>query len=232
MILTTEQFVELSNTSGCHGLHRVTQPQGMLRLFIEPERSMPDVQIYVQPNFESMVNPEVRREVFRYQRACILEGTSFVEVPFYATFNKIAQIVDNIMRGRPLPRPVSVTKIFKLAYGHRLNNPLMSDDENCIVYGACNRSHGHNMQLEVTVHGWANPATGMVINFNELKRIVNEAVVDKLDHQWLNDVYGEDVLTTCEVTTPLIMGSLADVLPIVQKVRVFETDSSFCEMAR
>src|SRR5277367_1595693 len=55
--------------------------------------------------------------------------------------------------------------------------------------GKCSRLHGHSYRLDVTVEGGLQsegPATGMVIDFDELARIVRTAVIDALDHRHLN----------------------------------------------
>lgn len=51
----------------------------------------------------------------------------------------------------------------------------------------CRNIHGHSYKLTVTVIGEVNtnnnqPDVGMVIDFTDLKNIVNEQVVNKLDH--------------------------------------------------
>jgi len=46
--------------------------------------------------------------------------------------------------------------------------------------------HGHNYALDVTVRGPIDERTGMVIDLGELKRIVNDAVVERFDHADLN----------------------------------------------
>lgn len=53
--------------------------------------------------------------------------------------------------------------------------------------GLCRQIHGHSYKLYVTVSGTpstdpADPKLGMVIDFSELKRMVNEQIVDRLDH--------------------------------------------------
>jgi 6-pyruvoyltetrahydropterin/6-carboxytetrahydropterin synthase len=56
--------------------------------------------------------------------------------------------------------------------------------------GKCSRLHGHSYRLDVSVTGplvSEGPATGMVIDFDELARIVRATVIDKLDHSHLND---------------------------------------------
>ncbi|MFA5793142.1 MAG: 6-carboxytetrahydropterin synthase QueD [Candidatus Gracilibacteria bacterium] len=55
-------------------------------------------------------------------------------------------------------------------------------------HGKCERLHGHTYKLRVTVEG-AVSKEGMVVDFCELKALVGRLVVDKLDHQSLNDFF-------------------------------------------
>lgn len=204
--------------------------------------------LVMQSNFQDCVDPVRRRTVFGLQRECLMKGRPFIETPFYLLENiaeaglnwleypaaeMIDHAVESILESLHNPEmPVTVTKIFKIAYGHKLENQHLDEAQNKIVFGLCNGPHGHNMQLEVTVKGWVNPATGMLINFTELKEVVAKSLTDKLDHAWLNDVYGDEILTTCEVTTPLMLEKLLPALPNISRLRVYETDSSFCEIER
>jgi 6-pyruvoyltetrahydropterin/6-carboxytetrahydropterin synthase len=72
--------------------------------------------------------------------------------------------------------------------GHRLFNPDWSDEKNFRIFGKCSNPqwHGHNYELFVTVKGEINRETGMVINLKTLSRIINEQVVDHIDHQNIN----------------------------------------------
>ena len=54
-------------------------------------------------------------------------------------------------------------------------------------YGKCERMHGHTYKLQVTLAG-AVQSNGLVLDFVVLKRIVDKQVLEKLDHQLLNDV--------------------------------------------
>lgn len=69
-----------------------------------------------------------------------------------------------------------------------LDSPLLSDDINREVYGKCNNvnGHGHNYKLLVTVRGPCDPVTGMVLNLSDLKRFIETAVMDQLDHKNLD----------------------------------------------
>lgn len=71
---------------------------------------------------------------------------------------------------------------------HRLCQTDLSDEENFALYGKCSNpnGHGHNYDLEVVVAGDIDQETGMVINFYELTRLVDELIFNKVDHRNLN----------------------------------------------
>jgi 6-pyruvoyltetrahydropterin/6-carboxytetrahydropterin synthase len=68
------------------------------------------------------------------------------------------------------------------------SNPAWSEAENRRVYGsnANAHGHGHNYMLEVTVEGQPDAVTGMVFDLRELKEILNQEVVEPMDHRFLN----------------------------------------------
>lgn len=73
-----------------------------------------------------------------------------------------------------------LTKIFHFEAAHALNG----------YDGKCRNIHGHSYEMRVTVKGMPlnepdNPKNGMVIDFHDLKAIVNQEVVDKLDHAFI-----------------------------------------------
>ncbi len=53
--------------------------------------------------------------------------------------------------------------------------------------GSCEQLHGHNWKIEVCVSSEALDASGVAIDFRELKEHVH-AVIDTLDHKFLNDI--------------------------------------------
>lgn len=83
---------------------------------------------------------------------------------------------------------VYLTRRVGFCASHRLFNPHLSDMENEAIYGRCSNpnGHGHNYTLEVTVCGTPDPRTGMVIDLKELKRIIVEEIVERVDHKHLN----------------------------------------------
>ena len=52
--------------------------------------------------------------------------------------------------------------------------------------GKCENVHGHNYRCQVTVEGDQLDHIGLLVDFVELKRVVH-SVLDRMDHQWLND---------------------------------------------
>ncbi len=55
-------------------------------------------------------------------------------------------------------------------------------------HGKCERLHGHTYRLRVTVEGPIQE-DGMVMDFVLLKKLVKDRVVDRYDHQHLNDFF-------------------------------------------
>ena len=71
---------------------------------------------------------------------------------------------------------------------HRLFKPEYSDDQNLQVFGKCSNPnwHGHNYTLFVTVSGEVDPSTGFLVNLKELSAIIEQRVIEKLDHRNIN----------------------------------------------
>ena len=71
---------------------------------------------------------------------------------------------------------------------HRLHNPNWSDEQNFRVFGKCNNQnyHGHNYTVIIKVAGDIDPDTGYVMDIKELKKLINEEVIDRFDHKNLN----------------------------------------------
>ena len=53
--------------------------------------------------------------------------------------------------------------------------------------GKCHATHGHTWEVEVTISGEINDKTGMVVDFVELKKVLEPIIDQFLDHHLLND---------------------------------------------
>lgn len=83
---------------------------------------------------------------------------------------------------------VYLTRIEHFNAAHKLYNPGWSKEKNEEVFGKCANEnwHGHNFELYVTVKGHPDPDTGFVFDAKKLSEIINDRVVEKLDHSNLN----------------------------------------------
>ena len=86
---------------------------------------------------------------------------------------------------------INVTKEFKIDMSHRLEN----------YDGLCNNVHGHTYRLLVTfarnnedVNGTDKHKKGMVEDFSIIKKLVNELIVDKMDHAFVFNTHDQDSL--------------------------------------
>jgi 6-pyruvoyltetrahydropterin/6-carboxytetrahydropterin synthase len=83
---------------------------------------------------------------------------------------------------------LTVTRRLHFCAAHRLFRPSFSDEQNASVFGPCSHPnyHGHNYELDVSVTGEVDPTTGYVADLGEVKRVVEEEVLSRLDHKNLN----------------------------------------------
>ncbi|MAZ57272.1 MAG: 6-carboxytetrahydropterin synthase QueD [Gammaproteobacteria bacterium] len=96
--------------------------------------------------------------------------------------------------------------------------------------GPCRRMHGHNWKVEVEVSGNKLDNIGMVIDFKKIRIMTNE-VVDRLDHQFLNDLSAfKDENPTAENIAKYIHAELTKSINndniIVKSIKLWETDKS------
>ncbi|PRP87835.1 6-pyruvoyl tetrahydrobiopterin synthase-like [Planoprotostelium fungivorum] len=113
---------------------------------------------------------------------------------------------------------------------HRLHNPQWSAEQNASVFGKCNNAnfHGHNYVLEVTVRGEIEEESGMVMNLEDLKKIMQETVMNKLDHKNL-DLDVEELkgtVTTTENLAVFIFRSIKQRTSLLYKVKLWETEKN------
>ncbi|MCK5824605.1 MAG: 6-carboxytetrahydropterin synthase [Ichthyobacteriaceae bacterium] len=97
-------------------------------------------------------------------------------------------------------KKIRITKEFKFEMAHALHGHD----------GLCKHIHGHSYKLFVTVIGSPisdiySPKYGMLIDFSDLKRIVKDEIVDKLDHA---------LMVNSLTSQKDIEGALTGVLPL------------------
>lgn len=115
---------------------------------------------------------------------------------------------------------LTVTKIFDFAYAHYLPD----------YPGKCAKLHGHTGILEVELtksKDFGSPYPDMVIDFSELKKVVEVKVLRQFDHKFIND---EMRIPTAENMVEWIVEKLQEVFPnSLIRVRLYETPDSYAE---
>lgn len=130
---------------------------------------------------------------------------------------------------------VYVTRKKTFSAAHRLYNPTFSDERNEAVFDKCNNffGHGHNYTLEVTVRGIPDPETGYVIDLKRLRDLIDEVIIDKVDHKHLNfDVdFLHGIIPTVENLCVVFWQQLEHRLPSgeLHRIRVFESENNVAD---
>jgi len=128
-----------------------------------------------------------------------------------------------------------ITKITNFSASHRLFNPILSDEENEKLFDKCNNKngHGHNYKLEITISGEINPVSGYVIDLKLLKKIIEEEIIEKVDHTNLNlDVdFLKGTIPSVENLAIAFWNILENKLPSgkLYKIKLFENENSYVE---
>jgi 6-pyruvoyltetrahydropterin/6-carboxytetrahydropterin synthase len=130
---------------------------------------------------------------------------------------------------------VSVIRKASFSASHRLFNPAWSDEKNARVFGKCNNpnGHGHNYTVEVTVSGDIAPDTGMVIDLKVLADIIDQKLIDRVDHKHLNhDVdFLKDVIPTAENIAKAFWKILRPAITEgrLHSIRLYESENNIVE---
>ena len=132
---------------------------------------------------------------------------------------------------------ICVTRKEHFNAAHKLYNPKWSAEKNFEVFGKCSNHnwHGHNFNLFTTVKGTPDPDTGFVIDLNELKVLIHEHVIDKIDHRNLNeDVdFMKGKMASTEILAIEIWKILAPLIARencrLYKIRIEETERNSVE---
>jgi 6-pyruvoyltetrahydropterin/6-carboxytetrahydropterin synthase len=121
---------------------------------------------------------------------------------------------------------------------HRLALPSLSFEENSEIYGKCARpnGHGHNYHMEVTIKGEMDARTGMLVDLVKLHKVIDEVVIEPLDHTFLNkDIpYFEVVVPTAENIAVyigrLLKTRIQDLGATLERIKLIESPNNSCEI--
>lgn len=134
-------------------------------------------------------------------------------------------------------KSVYITRRETFNAAHKLWNDNWSEEKNKEVFGRCSNMnwHGHNFTLFVTVKGIPSPDTGFVMNLKRLGEIIEEEVIEHLDHKNMNlDVpFLKGIMASTENVIMAIWARLES--PISQsggelvKIKLVETENNYVE---
>ena len=139
---------------------------------------------------------------------------------------------------------IKITKQFSFEMAHALRN----------YDGLCRNIHGHSYKMDITLAGQplldeTSPKNGMVMDFGDLKKLVNEEIISLLDHSlvlnnktdeklvgMLKQNFEKIVVVDFQPTTENLLNFIADKLKAklpkrvsLTCVRLRETDTSYAE---
>lgn len=137
---------------------------------------------------------------------------------------------------------IRITKEFRFEGAHALKD----------YDGKCRHIHGHSYRLFITLKGSPrkeldHPKSGMVLDFTELKKIVNQLIIEPFDHalilrsdaKLVNEIQSAyqnvmvvDFQPTCENLTVYFASLLQKNLPEeleLQSIKLYETPTSYVE---
>jgi 6-pyruvoyltetrahydropterin/6-carboxytetrahydropterin synthase len=96
--------------------------------------------------------------------------------------------------------------------------------------GRCENVHGHNWKVRVVIEGEKLDATGMLVDFLDVKSLLGE-VLDRIDHQFLNEIPPFDVVNPsaeniAEYFYQQLTGKLSETpVPVrIREVKIWETE--------
>jgi len=130
---------------------------------------------------------------------------------------------------------IYVTRREVFSAAHRLYNKNYSSEENLRIFGKCSNpnGHGHNYTVEIVVAGEIDPQTGYLIDLKLLKEIINDNILQKVDHKNLNvDVdFLHGIIPTSENIAVGIWNQLVDKIPSgkLHAVKLYETENNYVE---
>ena len=128
---------------------------------------------------------------------------------------------------------IRLTKRVEFCAAHAYANPAWTAEENRRVFGREGNLHGHNYVLEATIEGEPSAETGMVMDLKDLKKLLEQEVLQLMDHRFLNQevpVFATTIPTTENIAME-IWKLLAPKLAFgkLHRIRLYETPDLFVD---
>ena len=127
-----------------------------------------------------------------------------------------------------------ITRRERFSSAHQLNNEKISPQDNQKLFGKCNKIHGHNYELFVTVKGEIDKVSGFVVDLKDLKKLIQNKIIKKIDHNYINNVdFMKGHITTTEHLCINIWKELEKPIELlgakIHKIKITETENNYFE---
>ncbi|MFZ4548505.1 MAG: 6-carboxytetrahydropterin synthase [Bacteroidales bacterium] len=132
---------------------------------------------------------------------------------------------------------IFITRRERFNAAHRLFKPEYSDEQNLGIFGKCSNPnwHGHNYTLFVTVKGEVNPETGFLANLKDLSSLIENLILEKLDHRNINlevDFMAGKLASTENLAIGIwneLKAPISEMGAMLHCIKVYETENNFVE---
>ena len=141
---------------------------------------------------------------------------------------KLKNKLDPFLKGIPC----FYEKFFQKTPKASITKKLVFDSAHYITdhEGKCKNLHGGRYDIEIKVKGRIDPMTGFVIDYSLIKNITKNLIINKFDHKTLNLTCPELAWrSSTEFLSVFIWEELIEFLPNLKKIKIYETETSFCE---
>ena len=132
-------------------------------------------------------------------------------------------------------KTVYLTRRERFSAAHVLKNDNLTNTENKNIFGKCLNMHGHNYHMFITVKGQVEQKTGFVCDLKELSVVIKKHIIDKLDHQFLNEVeFMKGKISSTENLCISVWDELEEIMRSKLKcelhcVKIYETENNIFE---
>lgn len=129
---------------------------------------------------------------------------------------------------------ITLSASYDICASHVLKRAEWDEATNLRHFGHCARLHGHQYKITLTLAGRISEQTGMLINGYEVDHIVQEKIIQVMDHRHLNEdiPFFKEHLPTAEWIAVWVFRQLQPAFPVhcnLTKVCIFETPTLFAE---
>ena len=158
----------------------------------------------------------------------INESSNLIRLATSSDCKKIRSIINKYLEEIPCLNE----KFYSKSVNSSITKKLVFDSAHYISDhdGKCKNLHGGRYNIEISLKDRIDPMTGFIIDYSLIKKITKNLIINKFDHKTLNLTCSELAWrSSTEFLAIVIWEILIEYLPSLSKIKIFETETSFCE---